>query len=417
MSQGRILATVTAVAATIALATGNDALMRLTYVLVAVLSVSWVLAWTSVRWLDLGRTTRSRRAIVGGLAEETFGLQNKSWLPKLFLEVDDDSDLPGHRASRVVSGLGPSDRRTWSVRTTCTRRGAFTLGPVTIAGGDPLGMFRREVHLPQTAGFVVYPLTVPLEGLDLPSGFVSGGPVVRRRAEYSTVNVRGLRQYAPGDGFNRIHWPTTARRQKLFVKEFELDPMADIWVVLDLDRTVHVGIDPAGGDESARALPWMDLPDYSLPPTTEEYAVCAAASLARHFLERGKSVGLIASGQRRVMLRPDRGERQVHKILSHLAVMRARGQVGFADLLALEGHEFTRHSTVVAVTPATTVRWVGALRELKMRGVRSMAVLVEPSTFGVAAAPALATASALAAHGIPSRLVKCGADLSASLAA
>ena len=415
MTQGRILAGVTAVVAVVALATGNDALTRLTYVLVGVLSVCFVLAWTSVRWLDLSRNTRSRRAIVGGLAEETFGLTNKSWLPKLFLEVGDDSDLPGHRASRVISGLGPNDRRTWSVRTPCTRRGSFTLGPVTLAGGDPLGMFRRELHLDQTASFVVYPMTVPLEGLELPSGFVSGGPVVRRRAEYSTVNVRGLRQYEPGDGFNRIHWPTTARRQKLFVKEFELDPMADIWVVVDLDRTVHVGVEESEPDAAHGALPWIEQPDFTLPPTTEEYTVCAAASVARHLLERGKSVGLIAHGQRRVLLRPDRGERQVHKILSHLAVLRARGQTGFADVLALEGHEFTRYATVVAVTPATTLRWVGALRELKMRGVRSVAVMIEPSTFGVAAAPSLATASALAAHGISSRLVKCGGDISASL--
>jgi uncharacterized protein (DUF58 family) len=415
MTHGRVLAGIAVVVATVALATGNSSLTRLTYVLVGVLFVSATLSLLSLRWVDLTRTTRSRRASVGGLAEETFTLENRGWLPKLWIEVDDDSDLPGHRASRVVSSLGPGERRTWAVRTACTRRGAFTLGPVTLAGGDPLGMFRREVHLERTAGIVVYPITVPLSGLQLPTGFVSGGPVVRRRAEFATANVRGVRQYAPGDAFNRVHWPTTAKRGKLFVKEFELDPMADIWVTLDLDRSVHVGESADHDPDPLDTLAWTEPPHYELPPTTEEYAVSAAASVARHFLGQGKSVGLLAHGQRRVVLRPDRGERQLHKILGHLAVLRARGHTGFAELLSLEGHEFTRHATLIAITPATTLQWVDALRQLRMRGVASLAIVIEASTFGTAAAPSLATASSLAANGIPSRLVKCGGDMAAAL--
>jgi uncharacterized protein (DUF58 family) len=415
MTHGRILAGLAVIVGALTLATGNSALTRLTHVLFGVLLVSATLSWVALRWVDLSRTTRSRRASVGGLAEETFTLHNRGWLPKLWIEVVDDSDLPGHRASRVVSTLGPGERRSWSVRTACTRRGAFTLGPVTLAGGDPLGMFRREVHLPRTAGIVVYPITVPLSGLQLPTGYVSGGPVVRRRAEFATANVRGVRQYSPGDAFNRVHWPTTARRGKLFVKEFELDPMADIWVALDLDRGVQVGESNAGDPDPGDILAWTEPQHFELPESTEEYGISVAASVSRHFLGQGKSVGLVAHGQRRVLLRPDRGERQLHKILGHLAVLRARGRTGFAEMLALEGHEFTRHATLIAITPSATLQWVDALRELRMRGVASLAIVIEASTFGAAAAPALATTSSLAAHGIPSRLVKCGADMTSAL--
>ena len=213
MTHGRVLAGIAIAVATIALATGNNSLTRLTYVLFGVLFVAGTLAFLSLRWVDLTRTTRSRRASVGGLAEETFALENRGWLPKLWIEVDDDSDLPGHRASRVVSSLGPGERRTWSVRTLCTRRGAFTLGPVTLAGGDPLGMFRREVHLPRTAGIVVY-VTVPLAGF-------SGRPVVsatvirRRRSRQANVPRAPVR---PRRRVQRVHGPTTAKRGKLFVR-------------------------------------------------------------------------------------------------------------------------------------------------------------------------------------------------------
>ncbi len=416
MSEGRVLAAVTAVSVVVALATGSQVVLRVSYVLIGVLMLTGILAWNAVRSVDLSRTTRSRRAQVGGVAEETFAVGNRGWLPKLWLEVADDSDLPGHRASRVVSAMGPGERRTWGVRTLCRQRGAFTLGPVTLAGGDPLGMFRREVVLAKTATFVVYPMTVPLTGLQLASGYLSGGPVVRRRAEYATANVRGVRQYQPGDAYKRIHWPTTARRGKLYVKEFEFDPLADIWIVVDLDRNAHRGEAPPDPSlDSDGPLPWMDTPPLELTPTTEEYSVAAAASLARHFLDEGKSVGLVAHGQRRVVLRPDRGERQVNKILGHLAVLRARGRAGLAEVLASDGRELPRHATLAVVTPTTTLRWIDALRELKARGVGSFVILVEASTFGGAAGSSLGPIAALAASGIPTRIVKCNDDLAAAL--
>lgn len=410
---GRFLIGVAVVVVFAALVTNNPLLVRLAYVLGGVLGLSAAVTWYSVRWVDVERHARASRSEVGGVAEEVLRVHNRGWLPKLWLEVRDHSDLPGHHASRVVSALGPGRTRTWTLRTLCRRRGVYRLGPITLAGGDPLGIFRAERELEPTASFIVYPLTVPLRGVDLPTGYLSGGQVIRRRAEFATTNVRGVRAYAPGDAFSRIHWPTTARRRRLFTKEFELDPIADFWIVVDLDKAAHVGIAPEPGEDAA-PLAWHEPRAVTLEPTTEEYAITAAASLARHFLDAGKSVGLIAHGQRRMVVQPDRGERQVAKILGNLAVLRAAGRASLAQVLSVESHEFTRHTTLVIVTPTTGVHWIEGLRELQHRGVGSLAVLIEASTFGVAPS-SLGTVSALAAHGIPSRLVKNGGDIAAAL--
>ena len=61
-----------------------------------------------------------------------------------------------------------------------------------------------------------------------------------------------------------------------------------------------------------------------LPPRTEEYAICAAASIAQFFLRRDRTLGFMAIGQRREVLQADRGERQLEKILETLAVLRAQ---------------------------------------------------------------------------------------------
>ena len=82
----------------------------------------------------------------GQFFEERLRVRNTSWLAKLWLEVEDPSDIPGHAARRIVS-LGPRASTTWKTSTLCERRGLFTLGPVRVTSGDPFGFFRFEKNL------------------------------------------------------------------------------------------------------------------------------------------------------------------------------------------------------------------------------------------------------------------------------
>ena len=437
----RILLAITAFVTTVALASGHPLLHFLSYVLWGILLLGFAIARTSLYRLEISRQTLSKRAEVGGICEERFQISNRFWLPKLWLEVLDESNLPGHRASRALSNLRQDSPHTWTARTLCTRRGVFRLGPTRIAGGDPLGIFHRERRFEATQDFVVFPKTYPIREIDLPSGYLSGGRVIRRRAEQSTSNVRGVRAYRPGDAISRVHWPTTARRGELHTKEFEIDPIADYWLLVDLEAKAHVssseasvgdsGNDAQEGaagrpnsqamedpeaeqDASSSALPWMAQTETDLEASTEEYAISAAASIARHLLQESKSVGLISYAQRRLVLRPDRGERQIEKILGNLAVLRASGRTGLSEILSSETHEFKRRTTLILVTPTANRRWVEGLRELKARGVRCMVVNVEANSFGSAASPE-GLHRILESEHIPYRSIRHGDDIGLAL--
>jgi uncharacterized protein (DUF58 family) len=324
---------------------------------------------------------------VGKYAEERFIVENLGPLPKLWLEVRDHSELPGHRVSRVVNSLPPHHQRSWAVKTTCYRRGRFMLGPVTLYSGDPFGLFllKRDIHL--ASHLVVYPPTFALPNFSPPIGQVSGGDALRRRTHYITTNVAGVRDYVPGDSFNRIHWPSTAHTGRLIVKEFELDPMADIWLFLDLDRRAHVG-------GLGEVTPDLTLPPLlrvlreessgiELDPSTEEYAIAITASLAKHFLDRDRSVGMVTYARRaqREFAQTDRGERQLARLLGMLAVAHAEGSIPLAQVLAAETVHFTRDTTAIVVTSSSDSDWVVAARHLVTRGVRSIAVFVDPASF------------------------------------
>lgn len=399
-----------------ALNTGREIAYTVAYLITTVLVFAFLWTWSSVRWIRIGRFTRARRTQVGRYAEEQFEIENLSPLTKLWLEVRDLSDLPGHQASRVISSLGGHRTQRWTVRTLCLRRGRYTLGPLILSSGDPLGLFRMERVLPTTSPMVVYPATVDLPGFMPPMGELPGGDAIRRRTHHVTTNVSGVRDYQPGDSFNRIHWPSTARTGRLIVKEFELDPTTDIWIFLDMDETVQT------------AAPWAvevprlgpialqrELPRLMLPPSTEEYGVTVAASVARHFLMRNRAVGFISNAQRREVIQADRGERQLTRILETLAVIEARGRIPFAQVLAVEGQHLSRSASVIAISPATSPSWAAALRDLHRRGVRSLAILLAANTFGPA--PSYQEAfMALHMNGILTYLVRRGDAIDSALA-
>ena len=366
----------------------GNVFLSLTYLITILVLVAFVWTRFSLAGVTCQRRLRSGRSEVGKFVEEQVTLYNGGILPKFWLEVRDESELPQHRVSRVVNGLGVEQQHSWLVRTHCFRRGSFRLGPITLRSGDPFGIFARQRRLDPGERLVVYPPTYPLPGFVPAVGELPGGEMHRRRTHHITTNVAGIRDYMPGDGLNRIHWPSTARTGRLFVKEFELDPLSDVWLYLDMDRRWHAGTTQERGPE-------VELPSvlrlredrgafYTLDPSSEEYAVAIAASLARHFLERDWSLGLITypNLQRRDVAQADRGERQLEHILSLLAVVHAEGNVPLAQVLISDTHHVHRSTTAIVITPCLDRRWVGALAHLTMRGVRPMAILLDSVTFG-----------------------------------
>ena len=399
-----------------AVVTGRDLFFNLFYLWLTLVVVAVLWTWLGLRGIRLARHTRALRAQVGRPLEERLAVRNLSRLPKLWLEVRDHSDLPGHEASLVVMSLGARSERTWVVRTICRQRGRFRLGPLTLTSGDPFGLFQISRHVPQTTHVVIYPATVELRDFTLPLGVLSGGDALRRRTHYVTANASGVRDYAPGDSFNRIHWASTARRDRLIVKEFELDPQADIWLFLDGDEAAQAAQPLPALEASADDALWTGWQNrvVTLPPSTEEYGVTITASLAQFFIRRDRSVGLVAYGQSREIVQPDRGERQLTKLLETLAVFHSRGRMRFSDALAVESDQIPRGASVILVTTSWDMRWVVAAQALKRRGLRVAAVVLNPQSFGGARDNA-DLVGALWAVGIPAYRVNNGDDLASAL--
>ncbi len=405
--------------------TGRDLFYSLTYLWAGLLIVAFIWSLTTLRGVKIVREPRSNRSQVGQLFIERFTLSNVSRTPKLWVETKDTSDLPGlrvttlaiglglgdtsdsgaHQAVTVASGFGRGQTRRWLTRTLCTRRGRYRLGPMTLRSSDPFGIFPRVREIPTTHHVVVLPMTVPLEGFPIPSGRLPGGEALRRRTHQITPNASGVRDYVPGDSFSRIHWRSTARLQKLIVKEFELDPLAEIWIIVDAALSPHFEL-----QQPAERAKLKDDDVFQLPPATIEYGVTAAASLAMHFLQLNRAVGFIAYGAARQVIQPEPGEAQRLRLLESLAVLNAVGDTPLQHVVKIEGPRIPQGATAIFITPSVNTDMLAGIRRLRHTGRQPVLVLLNAASFG-GPEGSLTIADAAQRSGITARILSYGDNL------
>ncbi|MEZ4541272.1 MAG: DUF58 domain-containing protein [Chloroflexota bacterium] len=328
--------------------------------LLGLVAVSFFWARALARGLSAERRLKYGWVSVGDRLEEEFTLANTSGMPALWVEVRDQSSVPGYHIGAVRS-VGSIDVVRWRQASVCHRRGQYQLGPWEIRSGDPFGIFRAVRRYEATQEIIIHPPIHAALPIPLPPGRLEGRARSRERSPQATVNAATVRDYHPLDPYRWIHWPTTARRGNLFVRQFERDAAGDIRLVLDCREAVQLGEGAAG---------------------TEEHAVLLAASLAARALDEMRGVGLNAYGREPQIVPPGLGAGQQWRILRALALLRADGDTDLARVLREFGVSARRGSAAVIITPAVETDWLPQLAQLARQGVECQVILLDRASFG-----------------------------------
>jgi hypothetical protein len=156
---------------------------------------------------------------------------------------DNPGRLAVFRDNKILCTLGAKRRRIFKWQGFGSSRGEFSLGPATIRGADPLGLFPFSLISAETTHLFVYPAP-GFVNLKPPGGIPLGALISANPFDEDLTRCRSLREYYPGDEMRRINWKASARMMTqgagsgwggLMVNEYESTLSYPLVVFLNAD--------------------------------------------------------------------------------------------------------------------------------------------------------------------------------------
>ena len=260
-----------------------------------VCAIGWV--WLRRYSVVTRRLLLPTRLPVGEVCRVELDVTNRGRLSSPSLRV---ADGPGGNFLLLPLGPGETARVTYGIK--ATRRGVRPVGPLRLRMEDPFGVAARATMALAPGTLVVHPRVdrVP-PAPEPPASTALSGP---RRPVVSPLageDFHALRPYEPGDDLRLVHWPSTARRDELVVRQDELPRIHQTTVALDLRASVH-------------------------DSTTVEQAASAAASVAVAGAGDDGLVRLVTTGG--ADSGSSGGEAHLDSVLDLLAVAGPHGRAG-----------------------------------------------------------------------------------------
>jgi uncharacterized protein (DUF58 family) len=247
-----------------AINTGNNLLYLLLSMLLGLIVVSGVLSEQVIRGLRLSlvrpeEVVASRAALFGAML-----VNGKRWVSSYSITIE---ILRAGRSPRLVyvPRLAPGEECLFTWEETLPRRGRQRLAGLRVTTLFPFGLFLKAGQIVLDTEVIVYPAIAPVPGRILQ---VTGAGATTDRRLGRGSDLYDLREYRWGDDPRLIHWRSSAKTGSLTVRELEAETTRDARIVLE----------PIGGGGR-------------LEPGLSE-----AASLARHLIRSGASVGLSGPG-------------------------------------------------------------------------------------------------------------------------
>jgi uncharacterized protein (DUF58 family) len=362
-----------------------------------VLAVLAAVAWVRVT----ARPVRLRRSVEGG--EHTAGddvpvqlmLEVEGRVVPRTLTVEERIDGLGTRAVEVRRR---GDRLVGRYVLESVPRGRYPIEGAEVSIEDPFALERREIALDAPGALLVYPRIVDLDILFSETGsrMQEGRRLLMRRP--SGFDLHSVREYEQGESLRRVHWPSTAKRGRLMVKDLEDSPRDESLVVLDADAAFDVG---------------------TPPDSSFELAVSAAGSILRAHAGRGRRAGLVVNGR-------ESRYQPVHSLdgdwglaLELLASARAEGRNPVAALLVEGAGMPSKALELCVVTSGVSPRLADRLLQRAVTRRATSLVYVDPVSFSPRAGDIPSDVrlqlSRLDHAGIPVCVLRRGDDLAARL--
>ena len=238
----------------------------------------WALTAAALAYLALKpadveatRTVTPARVRAGDESRVELAVTNRGRRATPVLELRDPVDGGPRRARLLLAPIAAGETEVARYRIPTERRGVLSVGPLQVRRFDPLALVSGSRTVARESELVVHPQVEELLPLPHVPGDDRRGGARRATADGAAgEDFYALRPWVVGDDLRRVHWPSTARRDELMVRQHDLPWQGRATVVLDVRSRYH-------DDDSL------------------EQAVSAAASIAVSCGQGGSLVRLIST--------------------------------------------------------------------------------------------------------------------------
>lgn len=317
-----------------------------------------------------------RSGSLGGTHDVKLCLDNRSNRVKL---IDICDDLPPGLTCEpeVLSAVLIPGKRTeldYTIRP--LRRGSFQFESVFLRLKSFGGLWQRHVKRKCPGQLLVYPDMKQLAEYSLlaRTNRLSLIGVRKTRKAGQDNNFERLRDYTKDDNYKHIDWRSTARRNKLTVKQFQTDQSQRIVFMLDCGRLMT---------NEYRGLSLLD------------YALNSILMLSYVALQQGDSVGLLCFSDKIESYVPVRGGKSQMNRLLHAGFDRfpSLKQTNYDDAFLYFSRNCRKRSLVVLVTSViddvSASQITGYLSTLRGKHLPLLALLRDRAVFDYADNPSL----------------------------
>ncbi len=283
----------------------------------------------------------------------TVHLHNTSRLPCAGIVVSDRleterparSDAPASESARTaanaltgvvvasggtfVTSISGRSHETVKYGLTVRRRGVYRFGQTRLETVFPLGLFNTLSQRNAPGKLVVYPRMGDVDSSFFEELELALQHMRMYRPSRAEEDFRGLREYRHGDNPKWIHWRSTARTQRVLIKEFEEPQARRVLLLLDTN------LQRLGTQRLA----------------TFEMVISFAATLARDLARRGYELDCLAlqPGNKHERVVISRERRNLDALLEMLAGLRRDDTRTLDAMRDIVGRRALHHVYVLAV--------------------------------------------------------------------
>jgi uncharacterized protein (DUF58 family) len=343
----------------------DDFAFTLVYILVGVFLLG---SWWSRRSL-VGITFERKffnRAFLGEKIKVELNIENKNWLPVLWLHIRDalPVQLSGPETFNRVLTLNPKEKESFEYTLEARKRGYYTIGPLSVFTNDLMGLGGSDLQNDGPPEYLtVYPKIVPLIRLNFPSRSPLGTLRHVQPVFEDPSRVMGKRDYIAGDSLRRVDWKSTAATGRMQIKLFEPSIALETVLFLDLDRQNYY---------------------YRSHFDAIELAIVIAASVANWITDKGQTVGLFSNGEdllttdgQTQYLPPRRGKGHLIRILETLARIQSvdAAPVNLAQQIQQHRVHLPWGTTLIVITGSLDDALLNELHQARRNGQNAVIIL------------------------------------------